>query len=333
MTAIPPDGDRQPRAWPSSTHWPASPTPSRRPSPASCSRTPTSQAAPVSRTLCKEAGLTVREDPIGNIFARWDGSATRPARRRHRLAHRRDSVLRPVRRHRRRPRRAGGDPRAAARRVSAASGRSSCLMFTSEEPTRFGIGCLGSRAACRGIDWPRRWPALRDAEGRALDEVRREAGLQRRARGSPAPEGYYAAFVELHIEQGPMLEREELPIGVVTAIAAPAALRRDLEGRGRPRRSGADAGPAGTPCAPRPRSCWRSRRRAGRRRRLDTVATTGVCQVHPGAINSIPSQVTLEIDIRDTDLRPPRPGRRARSAAAIDADHRGGAGLRRRSTC
>src|SRR5262249_4965585 len=34
----------------------------------------------------------------------------------------------------------------------------------------------------------------------------------------------------------------------------------------------------------------------------DTVATTGVCQVHPGAINSIPARVALEIDVRDTDL-------------------------------
>jgi N-carbamoyl-L-amino-acid hydrolase len=36
--------------------------------------------------------------------------------------------------------------------------------------------------------------------------------------------------------------------------------------------------------------------------RFDTVATTGICQVHPGACNSIPGRVTLEIDVRDTDL-------------------------------
>ena len=36
--------------------------------------------------------------------------------------------------------------------------------------------------------------------------------------------------------------------------------------------------------------------------RIDSVATTGLCQVHPGACNSIPSKVTMEIDIRDTDL-------------------------------
>ena len=39
------------------------------------------------------------------------------------------------------------------------------------------------------------------------------------------PSGYYKAFVELHIEQGPLLEQQKLPLGIVTSIAAPASLR------------------------------------------------------------------------------------------------------------
>ena len=66
-----------------------------------------------------------------------------------------------------------------------------------------------------------RWPQLRAAAGFAgsLDQVR-------------LPDGYYAAFVELHIEQGPLLEKEGLAVGIVTSIAAPAALRITVEGEG-----------------------------------------------------------------------------------------------------
>ena len=59
------------------------------------------------------------------------------------------------------------------------------------------------------------------------------------------PDGYYAAFVELHIEQGPLLEKEGLPVGIVTSIAAPAALAHHGRGRGRPCRRRADARPQG----------------------------------------------------------------------------------------
>ena len=65
------------------------------------------------------------------------------------------------------------------------------------------------------------------------------------------------------------------------------------------------------PCALPPKRCWRSRSSASSSGSPDTVATTGVCRVHPGAINSIPDRVTLEIDVRDIDLgrRDRRPGR------------------------
>ena len=202
------------------------------------------------------------------------------------------------------------------------------MLFTSEEPTRFGIGCLGSRALCRGARRPRRWPRCGTARAATLDEVRRAAGFDGdRSTRSGCPTGYYAAFVELHIEQGPILEREGLPIGVVTAIAAPAALRVDLDGEGghagavlMPDRRDALCGAAEVVLA-----VEAAARGSGS---PDTVATTGVCRVHPGAINSIPDRVTLEIDIRDIDPAPrdrvvdrgPRGGRRDRR----------GAGLRRR---
>jgi len=174
-------------------------------------------------------------------------------------------------------------------------------MFTSEEPTRFGIGCLGSRLLSGSLSATVA-AVLKDANGVSFDEARRRAGCTGELSDVllPSP-GSYAAFVELHIEQGPLLEREQIPIGAVAAIAAPATLRVKLEGEGG--HAGAvlmsdrkDALCAGAEVV---LAVEQAAKASGR---LDTVATTGVCQVHPGAVNSVPSSVTLEIDIRDTDL-------------------------------
>ena len=87
------------------------------------------------------------------------------------------------------------------------------VLLTSEEPTRFGIGCLGSRlisgtlslsgrTRCRSAAWMRRrrrWP--RCARRRASRGHSPACGL---------PKGHYHGWVELHIEQGPLLEREGL---------------------------------------------------------------------------------------------------------------------------
>jgi N-carbamoyl-L-amino-acid hydrolase len=115
------------------------------------------------------------------------------------------------------------------------------------------------------------------------------------------PSGYYKAFVELHIEQGPLLERQQTPLGVVQKIAAPASLRVLIEGAG---------GHAGGVLMPDRRDALcaaaelilaieNAARASGA---IDTVATVGICDVFPGAVNSIPSRVRLTVDIRDTDL-------------------------------
>jgi ureidoglycolate amidohydrolase len=174
------------------------------------------------------------------------------------------------------------------------------LMFTSEEPTRFGIGCLGSRLLSGSLS-PAAAALLKDADGLTFDEVRWTAGCVGALADVRLPDGHYAAFVELHIEQGPLLEREQIPIGAVTAIAAPAALRVRLEGEG---------GHAGAVLMPERKDALCAaaevvltvEEAAKATGRPDTVATTGVCRVHPGAVNSIPGRVTLEIDVRDTDL-------------------------------
>jgi N-carbamoyl-L-amino-acid hydrolase len=106
--------------------------------------------------------------------------------------------------------------------------------------------------------------------------------------------------VELHIEQGSLLEQQALPIGVVTAIAAPASFFVHLTGEG---------GHAGARLMPGRRDALLAgaeialavERAALNADAIDAVGTTGICEVHPGAVNSIPSQVRLGIDMRDID--------------------------------
>src|SRR4029453_10478164 len=102
--------------------------------------------------------------------------------------------------------------------------------FTSEEPTRFGIGCLGSRLLASALD-----PSAGDiliSDRRSLNQIRSSAGFSGSLADVPLRGGAYAAFVELHIEQGPILDRDRIDIGVVTAIAAPASFRIFVEGEG-----------------------------------------------------------------------------------------------------
>ena len=174
------------------------------------------------------------------------------------------------------------------------------LLFTSEEPTRFGIGCLGSRllSGTMSADAARK---LVDKAGASIEEVRRNAGFQGSLEEVKLPDGYYKAFVELHIEQGPLLEQQKIPLGIVTKIAAPASLRFSVAGV---------EGHAGAVLMPDRRDALcaaaelilaieNAARTSGA---VDTVATVGICEVFPGAVNSIPSRVDLSVDIRDTSL-------------------------------
>jgi N-carbamoyl-L-amino-acid hydrolase len=108
--------------------------------------------------------------------------------------------------------------------------------------------------------------------------------------------------VELHIEQGPILERQRIPLGIVTSIAAPASIRVSIEGSGG--HAGAvlmpDRNDALCAAAELVLAIENAARTSGA---LDTVATVGVCEVFPGAVNSIPSRVCLSVDIRDSDLQ------------------------------
>lgn len=248
---------------------------------------------------CDQAGLTVRQDAIGNIFARWNGSepsAQAVGTGSHidaiPNAGKFDGVVGVL----------GGLEAIRSLQRSGFRPKHSIelLMFTSEEPTRFGIGCLGSRMLSSTMT-PDAARKLSDKEGASLEEVRRKAGYNAPLEEVRLQSGYYKAFVELHIEQGPLLEQQQIPLGIVTNIAAPASLRISIEGSG---------GHAGAVLMPDRRDALCAaaelilviENAARTSRAVDTVATVGICDVFPGAVNSIPSRVSLTLDIRDTNL-------------------------------
>jgi ureidoglycolate amidohydrolase len=173
------------------------------------------------------------------------------------------------------------------------------LMFTSEEPTRFGIGCLGSRLLSGALS-AAAGNRLQDKKGTTLNSAREAVGFTGDLSSVALGPHYYSSFVELHIEQGPLLEREQLSVGVVTAIAAPATVRMTLEGEG---------GHAGAVLMPDRHDAFlagaeialAAERLALSTKSIDTVATCGVCEIFPGAVNSIPSRVQIDLDIRDID--------------------------------
>jgi ureidoglycolate amidohydrolase len=248
------------------------------------------------KSLCAEAGLTLQEDAIGNIFARWQGSEPElaPVGTGSHI----DAIpnagsydgtvgvlggLEAIRG----LQRAGFHPRRSIELV----------IFTAEEPTRFGIGCLGSRMMAN-ILTPKQALALRDSEGRRLEEWRVHAGIIGPLESVALPADRFHQFVELHIEQGPLLERQGIDVGLVTHIAAPASQRVVIEGEG---------GHAGGRLMPGRKDALAAaaelilalEKAALGTGAIDTVATVGICDVFPRAVNSIPSRVFLTTDIRD----------------------------------
>ena len=251
------------------------------------------------KKLCREAGLALRADAVGNIFARCDGAngnlspvATGSHIDAIPNAGRYDGVvgvlgaieaIRALKKSGYRPQRA-----------------IELIVFTAEEPTRFGIGCIGSRLLS-GVLASEKAAALCDRDGKGLDEWRQGAGYAGSLDSIRLPKNCYAAFVELHIEQGLILERENTAIGIVEKIAAPSTLRMQLTGVGghagavlMPERR--DAGLAGAEIA---LAVERAMTGTGS---PDTVGTTGVFRIEPGAVNSVPCRAWLEIDVRDTNV-------------------------------
>ncbi len=164
--------------------------------------------------------------------------------------------------------------------------------FSNEEGVRFQPDMLGSLCFAGGIS-PEEALALTDSDGISLGESLKEIGYD-----GPLTPGFFAPgeYLELHVEQGPILDREELPIGVVEGVQGISWWKVTFTGM---------ANHAGTtPTALRSDAGLGAARtivflRDLARKSEATLATVGTLSLEPGAVNIIPSKAVFTVDIRD----------------------------------
>jgi allantoate deiminase len=254
------------------------------------------RANELTQSWMREAGMATRSDAVGNIIGRYEGEVPGlPALvvGSHldtvRDAGKYDGMLGVV---------------TAIACVAALHGAQrrfpfaiEVIGFADEEGVRFGATMLGSRAVAGIFE-----AALldrRDAAGLTMAEALRDFGCDAAALpGAARSPREVLAYVELHIEQGPVLEARGLPVGCVTAINGASRLEVDVTGT---------AGHAGTvPMATRRDALAAAAQcvlaiEQRCRGEADLVGTVGVLQVSPGAINVIPGSVRFAIDLRAPD--------------------------------
>jgi allantoate deiminase len=179
----------------------------------------------------------------------------------------------------------------------AASGRElpfalEVAAFGDEEGTRFGTALLGSRALAGS--WLDAWWELSDENGTTLHEAFEAFGLEPASIGRAARTADdLVGYLETHIEQGPVLEEQDRPLGIVSTIAGARRFTITVTGR---------AGHSGTP--------WAHRRDALAgaseaivaieriAREADLIATVGHLEVFPDAVNVIAGRAEFSLDLR-----------------------------------
>lgn len=174
------------------------------------------------------------------------------------------------------------------------------VAFAAEEGARFGQACIGSKAA-GGLWNPADLKRFHDADGVVLADAMAALGFCADdvddARWTPEQWG---AFVELHVEQGAVLERDDLPIGVVDLISG--STRFELTITGTASHTGStpmdlrhDALAAAAEIVLLAEEVANDARHRG------TRCTVGRLSVRPGSLTTIPGEVVLAVDVRDVD--------------------------------
>ena len=171
--------------------------------------------------------------------------------------------------------------------------------FSDEEGVRYQTTYLGSRAMCGLLGQ------------RDLARIE-EKGLARARR----PRTELLAYVEAHIEQGPVLEATDRPVGVVTAIAGQTRIRAGFTGQ---------AGHAGTtPMDLRHDALCGAAEVVLAAEKTGVIATVGQCEVADGASNVIPGRATFTLDVRDVkDAKRRAAGAKLHKFAVAVAKRRG----------
>ncbi|HOL02688.1 MAG TPA: M20 family metallo-hydrolase [Bacillota bacterium] len=174
------------------------------------------------------------------------------------------------------------------------------INFSAEESSRFGASTLGSKAMTGHLS-QEHLHMYKDKDGVSLYEAMKLFGLNPDGLESVRIQpGDVYAFIEMHIEQGRVLESFGIPLGIVTSIAAPTRIRVFVIGR-------ADHSGA-TPMDLRADALTAAseiilgvERIASVEAGPHTVGTVGYANAQPGVLNVIPGKVELGIDIRDID--------------------------------
>lgn len=251
------------------------------------------EAARIIAAWMREAGMSVRTDGAGSVIGRYEGAS--PGAKALATGSHYDSV------------RNGGKydgvlgilvPIACVAQLHGRGERLphaiEVVAFADEEGARFQTSFLASRAFLGRFD--EALLARRDAQGIGFAEAMRAAGLDPAAIAAhPRDPATLAAYVEVHIEQGPVLLDEGLPLGVVTAIAGGTRHRVAVTGA---------AGHAGTVPMARRRDALAAAAEMvlaveSRAKALPgLVGTVGMLEVRDGTGNVIPGEVSFTVDIR-----------------------------------
>ena len=253
----------------------------------------------------REAGMSARRDAIGNVVGRRESPGFAPGGPTLLMGSHLDTV-------RDAGRYDGILGVLVAVAVAEAAGELpfaiEVLGFADEEGVRYGTAYLGSSVVAGTFD-PEALDR-RDADGVAMaDAIATFGGAPTALAGARRDPAGLLGYVEVHIEQGPVLEAEDLPVGVVSGIAGQTRAEVVFTGV---------AGHAGTvPMALRRDALaaaaeWIGEVEAAARGADGLVATVGEVVVAPGASNVIPGRVTLSVDVRHLE-----DGRREAAVAAL----------------
>ncbi|WP_257391629.1 Zn-dependent hydrolase [Halalkalibacter krulwichiae] len=247
--------------------------------------------------VMKEAGLKVRVDAIGNIIGRLEGTdSSAPVVM---TGSHIDTVIR------------GGKFDGALGVLGAIEAVRTIqeagielvhpievVSFTDEEGVRFGSGYFGSKAMVGGVN--KEMFGFTDETGITLADALKKAELNPNEYMSVVrnPEEI-KAYVEMHIEQGKVLEDQQLAVGIVTDIQGPVWMEVEFEGN--PDHAGA------TPMNMRNDAGLSMAELMLEVEKISInnqgVGTVGKASLEPGAVNIIPGNALLTIDLRHVDKR------------------------------
>ncbi len=247
------------------------------------------------KELMAEAGLSVKEDVAGNVFGTLEG--TDPTLPCVMMGSHFDSVIN------------GGDFDGIAGVIAAIEVARQLkdegfrpvrnfvvAGFMDEEGMRFGTGYFGSGAMLghRDVDYCKHY---KDVDGISIYDAMKSYGLDpEKIEEARWPEGSIGSFLELHIEQGPVLDAEGTELGLVNGIVGIQRYMVSVHGRAdhagtTPMDMRLDAVDAATKVISKIPD-WAREKADG------TVATTGLIKVSPGGMNIVAEQVDFTVDIR-----------------------------------